>query len=220
MIVVHHLNDSRSQRILWLLEELGLPYDIVHYQRDPKTKLAPPELLAIHPLGKAPVVDDDGLILAETGAMIEILLERHGGGRLSPPRGSDDWLDYIYWLHFAEGSAMPMSVMKLIFQVMPGRVPFLMRPVAKLIAQSAQSQLIDPALARQKAFMEASLQESGWFAGDAFTAADVIMSFPVETMAARGGLGDAPALQAWLQTIHARPAYQAALERGGPYAFA
>lgn len=220
MIVVHHLEDSRSQRILWLLEELGLPYEVKRYQRNPKTRLAPPELLAVHPLGKSPVVTDQGRTLAETGAIVEILLEQYGEGRLAPPRGSDAWRDYLYWLHFAEGSAMPPSVMKLVFSMLPKQAPWFMKPAAKALSAGVQTRFIDPTLARQTAFMEAAVKGGGWFVGSAFSAADIMMSFPVETTAARGGLGDSPALTAWLKAIHARPAYQRALERGGPYAYA
>jgi glutathione S-transferase len=219
MIVVHHLEDSRSQRILWLLEELGLDYEVKRYARDPKTKLAPPELLAVHPLGKSPVITDGGHTIAETGAIVEYLLERYGDGRLIPPPGTDEKIRFVYWLHFAEGSAMPPLVMKLVFQVLPTSVPFWMRPIARLIGGGAQERFLDPNLARQVALMEAELGRDGWFAGAQFTAADIMMSFPVETSAARGVLQDHSRLMVWLKTIHARPAYQAALKRGGPYAY-
>jgi len=220
MIVVHHLEDSRSQRVLWLLEELGLPYEVKRYARDPKTKLAPPELLAVHPLGKAPVVTDGDIVLAETGAIVEYLVDRYGDGRFIPPAGADERRRYTYWLHFAEGSAMPPRVMKLVFQMIPKALPFLLRPIGYLIAKGAGDQFLDPTLANQIAFMEAELGRGGWFAGHEFTAADVMMSFPLETDAAREALKNYPRLIAWLSTIHARPAYRKALERGGPYAYA
>jgi glutathione S-transferase len=225
MIVVHHLNDSRSERILWLLEEMGLPYEVKRYFRDPETKLAPPELVAVHPLGKSPVIVDDGRTVAETGAIVEYLTGRYGNGRLVPPPGSEEKLRYTYWLHFAEGSAMPPAVMKLVFTMLPQSVPFWIKPIAKLIGQGMQDRFIDPTLAKQMDFMEAELGRDGkngggWFAGEAFTAADIMMSFPLETAKARGALGGYPRLTAWLDTIHARPAYQAALARGGPYAYA
>ncbi len=220
MIVVHHLENSRSERILWLLEELGLPYEVKRYARDPKTQLAPPELLAVHPLGKSPVIVDDGRAFAETGAIVEYLLDRYGEGRLIPPAGTDERLRYTYWLHFAEGSAMPPRVMKLVFEMIPKALPFWIRPVGRLIAKGAGDSFLDPTLAKQMAFMEAEVARGGWFAGDRFTAADVMMSFPLEAADAGGAVGDYPRLSAWLKAIHARPAYQAALARGGPYAYA
>jgi glutathione S-transferase len=222
MITVHHLNDSRSQRILWLLEELGLPYEIRRYQRDPQTMLAPPELRAVHPLGKSPVIDDDGLVVAESGAIVEYLLERHGAGRLMPPAGTAERLRWRYWLHFAEGSAMPPLLMKLVFdRIASARLPFFARPIARGIARHVLATVITPNLERQLDFMEAELGRSPWFAGDDFSAADIQMSFPVEASAQRAGL-DArrPRLMDWLARIHARPAWQRALERGGPYRFA
>jgi len=222
MIVVHHLNNSRSQRVLWLLEELGLPYEIKHYQRDPKTMLAPPELRAVHPLGKSPVVTEDGATLAESGAILEYLLDRHGEGRLRPAAGTPERLRYSYWLHFAEGSAMPPLLLKLVFDRIPkGPMPFFVRPIARGISAKVLGALVEPNLKRQLDFMEAELGGSEWFAGDAFSAADIQMSFPVEASAQRAGLdASRPRLMAWLKRIHARPAFRRALERGGPYAFA
>lgn len=223
MLVVHHLENSRSQRILWLLEELGLPYEIRHHRRDPKTMLAPPELLRVHPLGKAPVVEDGGTVLAETGAIVEHLVETYGGGRLVPPRGSAEKRRYTHWLHFAEGSAMPPLLMKLVFdRIASGQgMPFVAKPVAKAIARKVGAMLIEPNLKRQLDFMEGELANGPWFAGPAFTAADVMMSFPVEAAQQRAGLdASRPRLVAWLAAIHARPAWKRALERGGPYAFA
>ncbi|MGJ7490046.1 glutathione S-transferase [Variovorax sp. ZT4R33] len=220
MLTVHHLNNSRSQRVLWLLEELGLPYEIVRYQRDPKTMLAPPELRQVHPLGKSPVVTTDGgEVLAESGAIIETLIERHGQGRLAPAAGSPEALRYRYWLHFAEGSAMPPLLLKLIFdKIATAKVPFFIRPIAKGIAGKAKAGFVTPNIRAQLDFMEGELGKSEWFAGDEFTGADIQMSFPVEAARARGGLDESrPRLMAWLMRIHARPAYQQALARGGPY---
>ncbi|RZI75699.1 MAG: glutathione S-transferase [Variovorax sp.] len=220
MITVHHLNNSRSQRVLWLLEELELPYEIVHYQRDAKTMLAPPELRRVHPLGKSPVVTtDDGLALAESGAIVETVIERFGEGRLAPPAGSAEALRYRYWLHYAEGSAMPPLLLKLIFdKIESSKMPFFAKPIARAIAGKAKSSFITPNITTHLDFMEGELGKSEWFAGDAFTGADIQMSFPVEAAQARGGLdASRPKLMAWLARIHARPAYKKALERGGPY---
>jgi len=222
MITVHHLNNSRSQRVLWLLEELGVPYEITRYERDAKTMLAPPELMKVHPLGKSPVVTEDGVTVAESGAIIEYLLERHGGGRLVPAAGTPERLRFSYWLHFAEGSAMPPLLLKLIFdRVETGPMPFFVKPVAKGIARKVKGLMVEPNLKRQLDFMEAELGRSEWFAGDAFSGADIQMSFPLEAAAQRAGLdASRPRLHAFLKKIHARPAYRKALERGGPYSFA
>ena len=219
MITVHHLNDSRSQRILWLLEELGLPYEIKRYQRDPKTMLAPPELRAVHPLGKSPVVTDDTLTLAESGAIIEYLADRYSQGRLIPAPGTSERLRSNYWLHYAEGSAMPPLLLKLVFKhVETARAPFFVRPVAKGIAGKVQQSFVDPQIALHLSYMEGELAKADWFGGAEFGVADIALSFPLEAAAARGGLDDRyPRLQAFLRRIHARPAYQHALERGGEY---
>ncbi len=221
MIVVHHLNNSRSQRVLWLLEELGLPYEVVHYQRDAKTHLAPPELLAVHPLGKSPVITDGDNTVAETGAIVEYLLERHGDGRLLPQPGTPEALRYRYWLHFAEGSAMPPLLLTLIFdEVVKAPMPFFVKPIARAIANKVLDAVARPNLARQLDFMEAELGRSQWFGGAALSGADIMMSFPLEAAAQRAGLdASRPRLMAFLKRIHTRPAYQAALARGGPYAF-
>jgi glutathione S-transferase len=219
MITLHHLENSRSQRVLWLLEELGLPYAVQRYARDAKTMLAPPELLRVHPLGKSPVITDGGVTVAESGAIVEYLLDTHGGGRLRPAAGTPERRLFNYWLHFAEGSAMPFLLLKLVFdKVRSAPMPFFLKPVAKGIADQVMKTFIAPNLQRQLDYMEAELQQRPWFAGDAFSAADVQMSFPLEAAAARGGLdGRYPALSAWLATIHERPAYQRALAAGGPY---
>jgi glutathione S-transferase len=219
MLTVHHLNNSRSQRVLWLLEELGVPYEIKQYQRDAKTMLAPSALKKIHPLGKSPVVTEDGEAIAESGAIIEYVLERHGGGRLQPPAGTPERRRFTYWLHYAEGSAMPPLVMKLVFlRLKTAPMPFFVKPVARLIADKTLEGFVEPQIRLHAGYMEKELARSTWFAGDEFSAADIQMSFPVEAAAVRGGLGaEFPRLQAFLERIHARPAYQRALEKGGPY---
>jgi glutathione S-transferase len=219
MITVHHLNNSRSQRILWLLEELDMPYEIKRYQRDPRTLLAPPELRAVHPLGKAPVVTDGELTLAESGAIIEYLADRYGAGKLIPAHGTPARLRCNYWLHYAEGSAMPPLLLKLVFRrVETAPVPFFVRPVAKGIAGKVQQSFVDPQIALHLAYLEGELAKADWFGGADFSVADMVMSFPLEAAAARGGLDDRyPRLRAFLQRIHERPAYRRALERGGDY---
>ena len=219
MIVVHHLNNSRSQRILWLLEELGLEYEIKHYQRDPKTMLAPPELKAVHPLGKSPVIGDGDTVVAESGAIIEYLVERHGGGRFAPAAGTPARLRYTHFLHYAEGSAMPPLLMKLVFdKIEHSPLPFFVKPIARGIAQKVKGSFVLPQIALHLGYLEGELAQRPWFTGEEFTAADIALSFPLEAAAARGGL-DAkyPNLSDFLKRIHARPAYQRALERGGKY---
>jgi len=222
MIIVHHLNNSRSQRVLWLLEELGLSYEIVRYQRDAKTMLAPKELRAIHPLGKSPILQDGEVTLAESGAIVEYLIERYGQGRLRPTVGSPDWLRYIYFLHYAEGSAMPPLLLKLVFVRMEtAPVPFFAKPVARMLAKGAQKAFVDPQLKLHLDYLEGEIGKSEWFAGNQFSAADIQMSFPLEAAASRGGLdASRPELHAFLERIHARSAYQAALTKGGKYDFA
>jgi glutathione S-transferase len=218
MIVVHHLNNSRSQRVLWLLEELGVPYEVKRYDRDPRTMLAPIALRAVHPLGKSPVISDGDLVVAESGAIIEYLLDTYGDGRLQPPAGPER-LSYRYWLHYAEGSAMPPMLISLVASRIAGpQTPWFVRPVARLISTRLRKQFIAPQLRLHLDFMEQSLVDNGWFAGKGFTAADIQMSFPVEVAAAREGLGKSrPHLLDWLAKIHARPAYQRALAVGGRY---
>ena len=219
MITVHHLNNSRSQRILWLLEELGLEYEIKRYERDKQTMRAPASLRAVHPLGKSPVITDGKLTVAESGAIIEYLVERYGKGRLAPAAGSPDRLRYTYWLHFAEGTAMTPLLMKLVFnRVETGPMPFFVRPIAKKISATVKGSFIEPEIKQQLDYMEAEIAKTGWFAGADFTAADIQMSFPLEAAASRGGLkSDRPKLMDFLARIHARPAYQRALKRGGAY---
>jgi glutathione S-transferase len=220
MIVVHHLNNSRSQRVLWLLEELGLDYEVRRYQRNAKTMLAPPELRAVHPLGKSPVIEDAGQVLAESGAIVEYLAERYGEGRLVPPAGTPERLRYRYWLHFAEGTAQPPLLLKLLFDRLDkGPMPFFVRPVARAIAQRAKDTFIQPNIDRNLDFMERELEKSEWFAGAGFSAADVQMSFPLEAAVVRGGLdAKRPRLMGFLERIHARAAYRRAIDKGGEYA--
>jgi glutathione S-transferase len=219
MLIVHHLNNSRSQRILWMLEELGVEYEIQRYERDPKTMLAPASLRKVHPLGKSPVVTDDGLTLAESGAILEYLIDRYGNGRFIPAAGTPERLRYTYWLHYAEGSAMPPLLMKLVFdRIERGPMPFFIKPIAGAIARKAKTSFIQPQINNHLDYLESEIARDGWFAGREFTAADVQMSFPLEAAASRGGLNQSrPRLMEYLQRIHARPAYQRALERGGKY---
>ncbi|NPT47540.1 glutathione S-transferase [Paraburkholderia sp. 1N] len=219
MLIVHHLNNSRSQRVLWLLGELGVPYEIKRYERDPKTMLAPPELRAVHPLGKSPVITDDGQTLAESGAIIEYLVDKYGQGRFAPAAGTPERLRYTYWMHYAEGSAMPPLLLKLVaLRIASAPMPFFAKPIARKIASTLQSSFIDPQLKLHLGYINQELGATGWFVGNDFTAADVQMSFPLEAATARGGMeGQIPAVVDFLKRIHARPAYQRALERGGKY---
>ncbi len=217
MIVVHHLNNSRSQRILWMLEELGLDYEIKPYMREP-SMMAPASLRAVHPLGKSPVISDGDKTLAESGAILEYLSQTYGVGRFTPAAGTPEWLRYTYFMHYAEGSLMPLLFMKLVFGRLPTRVPIFMRPVARAIASGADKTLLGPQISNHFAFLESELAQRDWFAGNEFTAADIQMSFPIEAAAARAGLGGhMPRLQAFLDRIHARPAYKRALEKGGAF---
>jgi glutathione S-transferase len=219
MIVVHHLNNSRSQRVLWLLEELDLEYEVKRYERDPATMLAPPALRAVHPLGKSPVITDGELTLAESGAIVEYLAGHYGAGRLVPAAGTPDRQRYTYWMHYAEGSAMPPLLFKLVFdRIETAPMPFFVRPFARAIAGRTRSSFIDPQIKLHLDFMEGELGKSAWFAGSDLTAADIQMSFPLEAAAARGGLdATRPKLMAFLDRIHARAAYKRALDRGGAY---
>ena len=220
MIVVHHLEHSRSQRVLWLLEELGLAYEIVQYKRDPETMLAPPELRAVHPLGKSPVIVDGDATVAESGAIVEYLVDKYGrDSGLKPRDGSPERLRYTYWLHYAEGSAMPPLLLSLVFARLPkAPMPFFVRPIVAGLSRKVRSAYIDPQVALHLDYLEAELGKSAWFAGDDFTAADIQMSFPLEAAATRGGLGaHRMKIADWLKRIHARPAYKRALMRGGPF---
>jgi glutathione S-transferase len=206
-LIVHHLNNSRSQRILWLLEELGTPYQIRHHSRDAVTNLAPPELLDIHPLGKSPVIEDDGKIIFESAAIVEYLCERHGGAHLVPARGTDDHIRYLEYMHFAEGSAMTPILLNLY----TSRLGDAVAPLRPRIDQQLHSHF---------QYMEDRLLPSGWFVGDGLTGADIMMSFPAEAAVKMGLAADKPKLTTYVAAIHALPAYQAALEKGGPYAYA
>lgn len=221
MIVVHHLDNSRSQRILWLLEELDISYDIRFYRRDRRTLLAPPELRRIHPLGKSPIITDGDVTIAETGAIVEYILDRYGNGRLIPPAGTPERLRFTYWLHYAEGSAMPPLLLKLVFQTLPERAPRLLRPFVRAIAQKTEDSFIDPQLKTHADFWEAELENREWFCGDTFTAADIVMSFPLEAAWSRAGIrGKYSEIGHFLHQIHNRPAYKRALRKGGDYAYA
>jgi glutathione S-transferase len=220
LLVVHHLNNSRSQRVLWLLEELQLPYEIARYQRDPKTMFAPPELREIHPLGKSPVVTDEGTTIAETGAILEYLIDV-AGGRLRPPRGSPERLRWTYWMHYAEGSAMAPLLMGLIFSALPSRSPSLIRPITRVISARVNRGYIESQIKTHFDWIESELAKSTWFAGEEFSAADIMMSFPLEAAAVRANVfAGRPRVKAFVNRIQARPAYKRALEKGGPYAYA
>jgi glutathione S-transferase len=216
MITLHHLEKSRSHRVMWMLEELELPYEIVRYARDRKTMLAPPELRKVHPLGKSPVlVDDDGVVHAESGAILEHLVERYGGGRFVPAPGTIEHRRCRYFMHFAEGSLMPPLVLKLVTsRIRSAPLPFFVKPIARRIADKVDGQFTDPNLARHLEFLERELADREWFAGDAFTVADVQMGFPV-TGLVRAASGPMTRLRSFVDRIHARPAYRKAVERGG-----
>ena len=215
MLTVHHLNNSRSQRVLWLLEELSVPYEIVKYERDKKTNLAPPELEKIHPLGKSPVVTDGETTIAESAAILEYIVDKYGNGKLVPHKDTPNYRRYRYFMHYAEGSLMPFLLLKLITGKM-ARAPFLVRPIANKIAGTINGTFVDPNLARHLSFLASELGKGDFFAGGELTAADIQMSFPMEAIAAR--VPDAPAvIKAWVTRMHERPAYKKALERGGPY---
>lgn len=221
MITLHHLDHSRSQRVLWLLEELGLSYEVKVYNRLPSF-LAPPELKAVHPLGKAPVIEDTrlpGRPIAETGTIMDYLLTQYGNGRLMPAAGTPERLDYTYWMYAAEGTFMTPLLLQLITDNIAPRSPWLVRPVAAGIAKALQKALITPNLKAQGQFWEDSLARQPWLAGQAFSAADIMMSFPMEAAAGRTGTASKPHIKDWLERIHQRPAYRRALDRGGPYIY-
>jgi glutathione S-transferase len=216
MITVHHLEKSRSTRVLWLLEELGLEYELKEYKRDPKTMLAPSELRKVHPLGKAPVITDGDRTIAESAVILDYIVEHHGNGRLIPPPNTPERLRYTYWMHYAEGSAMPPLLLKLIFETIKKKAPFVVRPVAKAIAGRVLNEFVDPQIMTHFDWVESELGKSTWLAGEELTAADIQMSFPIEANDARVGSGDRPRLKAFIDRIHARPAYKRAIEKGGP----
>jgi glutathione S-transferase len=224
MITLHHLETSRSQRVLWLLEEAGLPYEMVRYQRDPKTRLAPAALKAVHPLGKSPVITDGGITVAESGAILEYLAETYGADAaatlpgLLPRPGTPEHRQCRFWMHYAEGSLMNWLVMKLVFTTIPTQpMPFFVRPIARALCGKVQAALIDPNLTTALDFMEQHLAHHAWFAGDQLSLADFQMSFAVEAALSRASAqASHPHLQAWRDKVAARPAWQRALDKGGP----
>lgn len=218
MIFVHHLENSRSQRVLWLLEEPGLDYELKRYDRDKKTGLAPAALKKVHPLGKSPLVEVDGLVLAETGAIFDFLVEQFGEDRLHPPRGTEAFLRYRYWLYAAEGSYMPPLLISLLLSRMEtAPMPFFIRPVAKRLTRGVREGYLDQTMKTHFDYAEGILDKTEWLAGREFSAADIIMSFPFEGLEARGDLGEHPKIADFLDRIRARPAHRRALERGGPF---
>lgn len=219
MITVHHLENSRSQKILWLLEELQLEYNIEHYKRNKKTNLAPPELKKIHPLGKSPIVTDADNVLAETGAIIEYFVNKYPDKNLKPPVDSPEHLRYTYWLHSAEGSIMPLLVMKLIFGVISSKSPFFVRPIAKAISGQVNQSYILPGLNNMFAFIEGELSRSAWLAGDKFSAADIIMSNAIEGAIAQGVISTEqhPKIYDFVARVQKRPAYLKSVEKGGSF---
>jgi glutathione S-transferase len=218
MLTLHHLERSRSQRVLWMLEELEVPYEIARYQRDATTLQAPPELAAIHPLGKSPVIVDDGHTIAESGAIIEYLAERHGGGRFLPKRDTPEFLRYRYFMHYAEGSLMPpLLVAFLTGRVRAAPLPFFVKPIARKIADRLDGVFVEPNLRRHIAFLEDELGRSTWLAGDELTAADVQMSYPMEALVERAAaIPVGPRIRSFVARVKERPAYQRALAKGGP----
>ena len=216
MLTVHHLENSRSIRILWMLEELGVPYELKLYARDRQTNLAPNEYRKLHPVGKAPILTDGDLVLAETGAIVEYLLDTHPDSGLRPPVGSQERQPYHYWLHAAEGSLMPLLILTLFLTRMESQPPFPIRSVVKMVTGQVRKLYLTPSLTSLLDHIEHELSRSTWFAGETLTAADIMMGFPMEAAAARGGLGAAhPHALAWIERMRARPAYQAAVEKGG-----
>lgn len=219
MLVVHHLENSRSQRILWLLEELGVEYEIKFYERDKKTSLAPPELIAVHPLGKSPVITDDDITVAESGAIAEYLIGKYDDGSLRPADGTPERRNYTYWMHYAEGSFQPLMLVSLIMnRIETAPMPFFIKPIAKGIVAKVRGNFLDRNVERNLDFIESTLGRTTWLCGDELTAADIQMSFPIEAAEVRTNLRDGyPNLAGFLDCIRARPAYQAAITKGGPY---
>jgi glutathione S-transferase len=220
VLTVHHLERSRSHRVLWLLEELEVPYEIVSYRRDPKTLLAPPELAKVHPLGKSPVITNDGDTVAESGAILEYLVDRFGKGRLAPEPGTPEHLRYRYFMHYAEGTLMPPLLVAFICgRVRSAPLPFFAKPIARKVADGVTQRFVEPNLRTHIRFLEEALERSQWFAGDAFTAADVQMSYPVEGLLTRAGaLTVGPKVRSFIDRIHERPAFERAVAKGGPFA--
>lgn len=221
MLTVHHLENSRSHRILWLLEELGVDYEVKRYARDKTTNLAPPELRVVHPLGKSPVITDGDVTVAESGLIVEYLIEKYGNGRLVPATGTAEHLQFRYWMHYAEGTFMPLMIIALILnRIETAAVPFFIKPITKGIATKAMAAYAGPNIKLNLGYLEDTLQKSTWFCGDEMTGADILMSFPIEAAATRTDLPDGyPALNEFQRRIRELPAYQRALEKGGPYAY-
>lgn len=217
MITVHHLNNSRSQRLLWMLEEMGTPYEVKHYQRDETSNLAPAELKEVHPLGKSPVITDNGVVVAETGNIIDYL-SRQYAPELIPDESTPAYRQYSYWMHYAEGTLMPNLIMKLIFdKVKTSSMPFFAKPIAKAIAGNVMSSYVQPNIDINMQFVDDHLKTNTWFCGDELSGADIQMSFPLEAVVSRGGADNYPNIQAYVKRFRQRPAYQAALEKGGEY---
>ncbi|WP_320534048.1 glutathione S-transferase family protein [Robbsia andropogonis] len=218
MLTLHHLNNSRSQRVLWLLEELGVPYRLQLYTRDPRTMLAPPELAAVHPLGKSPVLEDGDRLLAESAVIIEYMIDHYGDGRFGPVPGTDARLDQSYWLYYAEGSLMPLLLLKLVFtRIAQSPAPFFVKPLIKGIAHKAQANFGEPQLVRQLDYVDAHLKERDWFLGDTLSGADFQMSFPLQAAKGRVGLARWPHIDAFVNRVESREAYRRALDKGGPF---
>ena len=219
MITIHHLNNSRSQRVLWLLEELGVDYEVKRYERT-KTLQAPDAMKKVHPLGKSPILTDGDTTIAETGSIVEYILAGHGEGRLMPLEGTADYWQARHFLHYAEGSAMPPLFLMLVLSMIPDRAPFFAKPILKASMEKVDEILVKPQIQLHMDHWESALGATGWFAGPDMTVADVMMSFPVEAAATRIGYEERPKLRDFLQRIHERPAYKRGLKRGGPYAYA
>lgn len=216
MITVHHLEQSRSVRIIWLLEELGVDYSLKSYARDPKTNLAPPEYLALHPLGKAPLITDGDKVLAETGAIAEYIIDKYDAENWRPAKGSPERIAYNYWLHAAEGTLMPYLILHLFMTRMETAPPFFMRPIIKAVTGQVRKAYLTPSLTKFYTYMDAELEGVTWFAGDTPTLADIMMSFPLQAAAGRGALDDTyPHIMTYIERLNARPAYNVALAKSG-----
>ncbi|ALM92316.1 MULTISPECIES: glutathione S-transferase family protein [Alteromonas] len=222
MLTLHHLNNSRSQRILWLLEELGVDYNIEHYQRDSTTNLAPDSLRAVHPLGRSPVLTTPEGAIAESGAIVEYLVRKHGQTHFTSPESGENLQQYLFWLHFAEGSLMPPLVARLVLEKarQKGSKPFFIKPITNKLIDGILNAYYGPNLAQSLRYVESYLAHHTWFAGEQPTGADVQMIFPLESLVASGNAKDFPAIREYVKRVHARPAYKQALEKGGEYAYA
>ena len=222
MLTLHHLNNSRSQRILWLLEELGVDYNIEHYQRDSSTNLAPDSLRAVHPLGRSPVLTTPEGAIAESGAIVEYLVRKHGQTHFTSPESGENLQQYLFWLHFAEGSLMPPLVARLVLEKarQKGSKPFFIKPITNKLIDGILNAYYGPNLAQSLRYVESYLAHHTWFAGEQPTGADVQMIFPLESLVASGNAKDFPAIREYVKRVHARPAYKQALEKGGEYAYA